>query len=208
VGKTCEPPRCGALGSVWRRQGPDPALPPQETQSPTQIQDSVSSSPPFGQAITMRVFDLGHPSRSSSLVRRPLPIPPASTMARMTHRRPPAAGGANSPSKPASPVHGPRCPGKPLVLPDSPAVNHRWMACCTQEEIAEVEDVHKDSVSEICRKMAELPKSDKSYADHATDFDPPIYNIWKQQTKTEGASAGRDAAGLEVLRAKADAPSH
>jgi hypothetical protein len=23
----------------------------------------------------------------------------------------------------------------------------------------------------------------KAAAEHATDFDPPIYNIWKQQTK-------------------------
>jgi hypothetical protein len=28
--------------------------------------------------------------------------------------------------------------------------------------------------------MAELPKSDKSAAEHATDFTPPIYNVWKQ----------------------------
>lgn len=62
------------------------------------------------------------------------------------------------------------------------------MACYTQEEIAERENVHKDSVSEICRKMAELPKNLQSQADHATDFDPPIYNIWKQQTKSEGSS--------------------
>jgi DNA methylase len=32
-----------------------------------------------------------------------------------------------------------------------------------------------------------LPKSDKSTADHATDFDIPIYNIWKQQEKTLGS---------------------
>jgi len=40
-----------------------------------------------------------------------------------------------------------------------------WMACYSQEEIAEKEGVHKDTVSEICRNMAKLPKSDKSYAD-------------------------------------------
>lgn len=62
------------------------------------------------------------------------------------------------------------------------------MACYTQEDIADTCGVNKDTVSEICRKMADLPKSDKSLAEHATDFDPPIYNIWKQQTKTEGSS--------------------
>jgi hypothetical protein len=62
-----------------------------------------------------------------------------------------------------------------------------WLACATQEEIADACDVHKDTVSEICRKLADLPNSDKAAADHATEFDPPLYNIWKQQEKTAGA---------------------
>ena len=62
-----------------------------------------------------------------------------------------------------------------------------WLACWTVEEIAADVGVHKDTVSEVCRKTAELPKSDKSSAEHATNFDPPIYNIWKQQTKSEGS---------------------
>jgi len=33
--------------------------------------------------------------------------------------------------------------------------------------------------------MAGLPESDKPAANHLTDFDPPIYNIWKQQSKTK-----------------------
>jgi hypothetical protein len=36
-----------------------------------------------------------------------------------------------------------------------------WMACHTQQEIGEAVGCHKDTVSEICRKMAELPESDK-----------------------------------------------
>jgi len=36
--------------------------------------------------------------------------------------------------------------------------------------------------------LAILPKPDQSAAEHATDFEPPIYNVWKQQTKTAGAS--------------------
>jgi hypothetical protein len=35
--------------------------------------------------------------------------------------------------------------------------------------------------------MRNLNKSDIAAAEHATDFDPPIYNVWKQQTKSKGA---------------------
>ena len=56
-----------------------------------------------------------------------------------------------------------------------------WMACHTQEEIAEREGITKETVSEICREMADLPKSDKAAAEHATEFTVPIYNVWKQQ---------------------------
>ena len=62
-----------------------------------------------------------------------------------------------------------------------------WLACWTQDEIAAAVGVTKETVSTICQKTAELPKSDKSSAEHATDFDVPIYNIWKQQTKSEGS---------------------
>lgn len=65
-----------------------------------------------------------------------------------------------------------------------------WLACHTQEEIAERENLTKSAVSEICSEMADLPKMDKSAqagAAHATDFEPPLYNIWKQQTKTAGS---------------------
>jgi len=34
--------------------------------------------------------------------------------------------------------------------------------------------------------MAGLPKSIKPQAEHLTDFDPPFYNVWKQQEKTPG----------------------
>lgn len=63
-----------------------------------------------------------------------------------------------------------------------------WLACHTQEEIAERENVTKETVSQICQKMAELSESDKPVANHLTDFDPPVYNIWKQQSKTKGSS--------------------
>ncbi|PIP40027.1 MAG: hypothetical protein COX19_06630 [Desulfobacterales bacterium CG23_combo_of_CG06-09_8_20_14_all_51_8] len=42
-------------------------------------------------------------------------------------------------------------------------------------------------VNEICSEMANLPESNKPAANHLTDFDPPIYNVRKQQTKSEGS---------------------
>jgi hypothetical protein len=33
-----------------------------------------------------------------------------------------------------------------------------------------------------------MTKPDQLAAEHATDFEPPIYNVWKQQSKTEGAA--------------------
>lgn len=42
----------------------------------------------------------------------------------------------------------------------------------------------------VC-ETADLPKcnkSDQANADHATDFQVPLYNVWKQQEKTAGSS--------------------
>lgn len=36
--------------------------------------------------------------------------------------------------------------------------------------------------------LPKLGKSERAFADQATDFTPPIYNIWKQQEKTPGVS--------------------
>lgn len=67
-----------------------------------------------------------------------------------------------------------------------------WMACWTQEQIAAEVGC---SQSEVDRQtapftrngnVADLGKTTQAAADHATDFDPPIYNIWRQQTKTSG----------------------
>jgi hypothetical protein len=68
-----------------------------------------------------------------------------------------------------------------------------WMACYSTDEIAEALDCAKGTVSNVCSEMADLPKMNKaaaarSAAEHAIDFDPPIYNIWKQQEKTAGSS--------------------
>ena len=65
-----------------------------------------------------------------------------------------------------------------------------WLACYEQKEIAEAVDVSAPQVTEITSKfgIGELAKTEVSHAEHATDFTPPIYNIWKQQEKTNGSS--------------------
>ena len=58
----------------------------------------------------------------------------------------------------------------------------------TQQEIADVVGCVKAEVSGVCSKMATFPnlnKSDKSTAEHATDFTVPIYNVWRRQCKTD-----------------------
>ena len=47
------------------------------------------------------------------------------------------------------------------------------------------------TVRDVIGETAELPKlrkPDKAAAEHATEFEPPIYNIWKQQKKSKGSS--------------------
>jgi len=67
----------------------------------------------------------------------------------------------------------------------------RWMACWTLEEIASAEGMTRQAVDEVCQIFAnwqKLDKLDRAAAEHATDFDPPIYNIWKQQEKSDAVS--------------------
>ena len=60
-----------------------------------------------------------------------------------------------------------------------------WMACATQDEIAEACDCSETAVREtISAQSADLPKARKAEFERAVDFEPPIYNIWKQQEKT------------------------
>jgi hypothetical protein len=61
-----------------------------------------------------------------------------------------------------------------------------WLACHTMEAIAGDVNVSKETVSEVCQKMADLPETDKPTAQHPTDFTIPLYNVWKQQDKTRG----------------------
>ncbi|MEX0727743.1 MAG: hypothetical protein WD065_15810, partial [Planctomycetaceae bacterium] len=62
-----------------------------------------------------------------------------------------------------------------------------WLACWTQQEIADEVGLTNQQVSQITADLPEvgkLNKPDKAAAEHATDFETPIYNIWKQQEKS------------------------
>jgi len=66
-----------------------------------------------------------------------------------------------------------------------------WLACCTQQEIAEAESLPLGTVKTLTNGLDEignLAKNIQADADHATDFTAPIYNVWKQQEKTPGVS--------------------
>jgi len=64
-----------------------------------------------------------------------------------------------------------------------------WLACYTGVEIAEANDLSEKEIGKIVSDLsAELPKGQKADSEHATDFTPPIYNIWKQQEKSNGSS--------------------
>lgn len=67
----------------------------------------------------------------------------------------------------------------------------RWLACWTLEDIAESEGVDHKTVHSVVGEMAELPKLPKpeqAAAEHSTDFQTPLYNVWKQQDKTQASS--------------------
>lgn len=61
-----------------------------------------------------------------------------------------------------------------------------WLACASQQEIADALDISQGEVAKIIPngKPAEWNKVDQANADHATDFDPPLYNVWKFKEKS------------------------
>lgn len=66
----------------------------------------------------------------------------------------------------------------------------RWLACWTQEEIAEAEGISQQAVALSFTNfgnLAVLGKTQQAAAEHATDFEAPIYNVWKQQEKSKGS---------------------
>ncbi|MBF0116609.1 MAG: hypothetical protein HQM04_16395 [Magnetococcales bacterium] len=65
-----------------------------------------------------------------------------------------------------------------------------WMACHTQTEIAEAVNTPQQTVTDILKSFTEtVPENQtgKILADHAADFDPPLYNVWKRQERTPGS---------------------
>jgi hypothetical protein len=69
-----------------------------------------------------------------------------------------------------------------------------WLSCHTQQEIADSVGWSQPAVkAEIdtfinFHDSGKIDKSAKNHACHETDFDIPIYNVWKQQSKSEGSS--------------------
>jgi DNA methylase/ParB/Sulfiredoxin domain len=67
----------------------------------------------------------------------------------------------------------------------------KWLSCWTQQEIADDEGTSHQTVMRLVQDFVQdgkLSGMDKANADHAADFSPPIYNVWKQQEKTPGLS--------------------
>lgn len=63
-----------------------------------------------------------------------------------------------------------------------------WLACRTQEEIAERESCSVQVIKDVTDFSEGMPKNLQPSAQHHIDFDPPLYNVWKQQEKTPGVS--------------------
>jgi hypothetical protein len=67
-----------------------------------------------------------------------------------------------------------------------------WLACYTQEEIAAAAGCTRDEARGALKfgengQLSEFPKGQQAAASHATDFEIPLYNVWKQQPKTAGS---------------------
>ena len=73
-----------------------------------------------------------------------------------------------------------------------------WLACRTGAEIAKDVGLSEGEVSKTLDafQTAGLPDGKKPSALHQTDFDPPIYNVWKQQEKTAGSNRREGPAVL------------
>jgi hypothetical protein len=66
-----------------------------------------------------------------------------------------------------------------------------WMRCYTLEEIGEQVDLTPKAVDLVvkgfCSSVQEYQNT-KTAAEHASDYEPALYNVWKQQTRSEGLS--------------------
>ena len=61
-----------------------------------------------------------------------------------------------------------------------------WLACHTQEEIAAAVEVPQNTISGWEKEFIEKSAANNSI--FPADFEVPIYNVWKQQTKTAGVN--------------------
>lgn len=58
----------------------------------------------------------------------------------------------------------------------------------------------------VCCEMADLPKCNKPAADHAVDFEPPIYNVWKWQDEIAAEVDCTKDTVSQVCQKMADLP--
>ena len=74
-----------------------------------------------------------------------------------------------------------------------------WLACATQQEIAEAVDVGSGTAAAWETEFLETSAAEELR--NSRDFDPPIYNVWKQQTKTNavGHFGNSEARWVENL---------
>ncbi len=70
-----------------------------------------------------------------------------------------------------------------------------WLACYTMEEIAEITAEPVGTVKRLLGNGSDdlvqkvlAYQTNQISASHADGFQIPIYNVWKQQEKTEGSS--------------------
>jgi hypothetical protein len=66
-----------------------------------------------------------------------------------------------------------------------------WMSCHTQQEIGDAVGLERSTVTKTTDdfvNLGQLSDIHKAAANNTTDFEKPIYNIWKQQKKTAGSS--------------------
>lgn len=73
-----------------------------------------------------------------------------------------------------------------------------WLACRTDQEIADAEGMPRTTITDQTKgfdEIGNLAESVKAAANHATEFEAPIYNVWKQQDKTAG---GRHFGNSEI----------
>ena len=62
-----------------------------------------------------------------------------------------------------------------------------WLSCHSQQETADVVGLSRESIRDSFGKygnIADFAKTDQNDANHEADFAPPIYNVWKQQSKS------------------------